>query len=334
MKKKIGEILVAHKAISAQDIGEALAFQTDGDPGRLGEILVQRGRLEADALARALAEQKALPYTELNLVSSSFAQVVPLSFQNRHRLIPFEELSPGEFCIAVADPLATDAIERARSWLNAKSIHLYVASADEIGRVLSALEDQGLASGEILASTGEAPAVDASEETLVVLTTESAQPPSALSEEDLFGSLKFEEDEQAAQESTPAPSSSAAEPVRVAMQLPSAAPLDSDELTQIVRRPGPPADMDTVLMKTSTEPSLESSTEREITPVSGLKLPAGDALSDEASLRAQLAELLAEKGTEELASIMLGLAELLVRKSLVSREEVLDIFASQPTETW
>jgi len=317
MKKKIGEILIAHEVISAEDIGEALALQTDGDPSRLGEILVQQGRLEADALARALAEQKALPYTELSLVSPACTRKVPLSFQHYHGLLPFEESSPGEFCIAVADPMATDAVERARQWLNAKSIQLYVASADEIVRVLSALEDQELVSGEVVVYTGENAAVSAGKWNAEgAQEAASAQQSSTLSEEDLFGSLQFEE-EESTEVKVPSPSLAGAKP---SLDM---AETEADELTQIVRRPGPHTGMERVV-------SLAE--EREITPVSSFvvsaTVPAWSPLGEE------LSELLAERGTEALADAVIRLAERLVQKSILSREEVLEIFTSPPEKKW
>ncbi|MCL2012131.1 MAG: hypothetical protein FWG75_05005 [Cystobacterineae bacterium] len=301
MKKKIGEILIAHKIISAEDMGEALALQVDGDPSRLGEILIQQGRLEADALARALAEQKMLPYTELSMVSSSVAQVLPLSFQQRHGLIPFEEASPGEFCIAVADPMATDAIERARSGLSAKSIRLYVASSDEIERVLSALGDNELASGEVLLSSG----------------TESSQKQPELVEEDLFDALGADE-----------PLEDGFSPA-VGLTQQELRPLAAlDEKTQIAWVPGPPAETNTVLMKPARKPSVAD--EREKTP----KLGSIETLPSLSPFAAQLAKLLSGKGAAELSEVVVALADLLVSKSILSREEVLDIFASSPAEKW
>jgi hypothetical protein len=172
-----------------------------------------------------------------------------------------------------------------------------VASSDEIVRVLSAIEDKALASGEILASTGESPAAPG---------TQEVQQSSALSEEDLFGSLRFDEDEQAA----------AAPPVDMEEQQPSS----PDELTQIVRRPGPPPDA-----------AIPSSVERETTPASSARL-SGKTFSKESPFEAQLEALLEEKEAEALAGVVIGLANLLVSKSVLSREEVLNIFASPPDE--
>ncbi|MCL2626678.1 MAG: hypothetical protein FWD46_07695 [Cystobacterineae bacterium] len=319
MKKKIGEILIAREVVSAEDIGEALALQVEGDPNRLGEILVQQGRLGADALARALAEQKALPYTELNLVSSSFAQKVPLKFQHRHGLIPFEEAAPGEFYIAVADPMATDAIERAKNWLKAKSIQLYMASSDEIERVLSALEDQELVSGEVLLSSERG----------------SVQKKSELSEEDLFGSLQFDEEGPATGVvSSLKQQSKAGRGPRM--------PDRFEETTQVVSRPGPPPEVDTdaetVFLKADASSRKVrklsvfevSEDAREKTPRSNLS----ESLPSLSPLGAQLAEFLEGKGAAELADVVIGLADLLVKKSVLSREEVWEIFASSPTEKW
>ncbi|MCL2259259.1 MAG: hypothetical protein FWC28_03845 [Proteobacteria bacterium] len=307
MKKKIGEILIAHEVVSAEDVGEALALQAGGDPNRLGEILVARGRLGTDALARALAEQKALPYTELNLVSSSFTKKVPLKFQQRHGVVPFEEAAPGKFYIAVADPMATDAIEQAKHWLKASAIQLYVASAEEIERVLSAMGDNALVTGEVLAAEKEAP------------------PKSPiLSEEDLFGSLQFDEDERE-KGGGPSPGKLGQRPPRTPL----------DETTQIVRRPsltaGAEAGKEKVSAKRkSPKLSADEFSEREKTPTSSL----GEVLPRLSPLGEHLRELLSGKRAADVADVVVGLADLLVKKAVLSREEVLEVFVSLPTEKW
>jgi hypothetical protein len=58
------------------------------------------------------------------------------------------------------------------------------------------------------------------------------------------------------------------------------------------------------------------------------------AFSDVSPFGVQLTELLEEKGAEALAEVVVGLADLLVSKSMLSREEVLSIFSSPPDEKW
>jgi len=52
----LGALLIARRAINAQDLERALAFQTQ-EGGRLGEILVRLGALSEESLVQALADQ-------------------------------------------------------------------------------------------------------------------------------------------------------------------------------------------------------------------------------------------------------------------------------------
>jgi len=56
--KKLGEILVDMRAVSRQDVEEALEEQKSGNgPRRLGEILVEKGVVRDAAVKRALVVQ-------------------------------------------------------------------------------------------------------------------------------------------------------------------------------------------------------------------------------------------------------------------------------------
>ena len=66
MKKKLGELLVASGDTTEAEVAEALGEQRTFQAGRrLGDLLVERGRVEPDAVAKAIARQVGLPYVEL-----------------------------------------------------------------------------------------------------------------------------------------------------------------------------------------------------------------------------------------------------------------------------
>jgi len=61
----IGEILVAQGAVTREQLAQALDIQRQSG-GRLGRVLVEMGVLGERQLARAVAQQVGLPYTELS----------------------------------------------------------------------------------------------------------------------------------------------------------------------------------------------------------------------------------------------------------------------------
>lgn len=168
-KKKLGEILVANGAASGADVAAALADQAAGEPSRLGDLLVATGKLSSSALARALAEQYQLPFVELPQLPQAVLDLVPMDLQRQFRLVPLK--SDGtELFIAMADLANIEVLAvLEQQW---SKVHVHVAGGDEIDALHATL------SGLFSPAHGS-----------------PAAAPSAISPDDLFGSIDLEVEE-------------------------------------------------------------------------------------------------------------------------------------------
>jgi hypothetical protein len=110
--RPLGEILVAMGLTGASQIEEALGVQAEKG-GRLGEILVAQKAVREEDVLRALAVQLDLPYLpELRAedVDASLVEGVPINFAKQWKVLPVRRL-PGSVEVAVGDPLATFALD-------------------------------------------------------------------------------------------------------------------------------------------------------------------------------------------------------------------------------
>ena len=76
----LGSMLIAQRAINADDLDRALAFQSQNG-GRLGEILVRLGALSEDLLVQTLAAQ-----TGFDAVSAADLPPVPVLLEGSERI--------------------------------------------------------------------------------------------------------------------------------------------------------------------------------------------------------------------------------------------------------
>src|SRR3954463_4627798 len=108
MKKRIGELLVEAGATTENDVREALGHQRSwASNQKLGEVLVSIGKCTPTAVARALSLQFDLPFIKLPEIPERIAQLVPLSYQDEHKVIPFKVETEGKserLHLAVSDP--------------------------------------------------------------------------------------------------------------------------------------------------------------------------------------------------------------------------------------
>src|SRR5215470_1749470 len=117
--RTLGEILRAVAGLSETALEEALRAQAD-EGGRLGEVLVARKAVTADDVAKALALQLDLPYVpqvSLDAVDAELVQQVPINFAKQALILPLRV--DGESVeLLVADPLDTTVLDHARMLLH------------------------------------------------------------------------------------------------------------------------------------------------------------------------------------------------------------------------
>ena len=134
-RQRLGEILVAAGAITAEQVESALREQQRWG-GPLGQILVAKNYITEDALVVALSRQLNIPIADLRgvRIPKQVMSLVPADMANDNHILPFR--CEGRFLdLAMANPLnlgITDEL-RIRTKLN---IRPYIAATSAIQNAL------------------------------------------------------------------------------------------------------------------------------------------------------------------------------------------------------
>jgi type IV pilus assembly protein PilB len=113
----LGAILVERAAATPEDVDAALGAQERGDRRRLGEILMDAGRLSESALLDALGEQSghAVIAADLMAVDPVLVRKVSRSFLERAAALPFSQGSEGVTVLFAEPPSAATLAELSRA---------------------------------------------------------------------------------------------------------------------------------------------------------------------------------------------------------------------------
>ena len=111
-RSRLGDILIAHGAVSPIAIDAALRYQEQAG-GRLGELLLHDGLIDEAALLRALARLHRLPAVDLGAVEPEPAALeeVPEVVQRELRIVPIA-IREGNLLVAAHDRLDDDELDR------------------------------------------------------------------------------------------------------------------------------------------------------------------------------------------------------------------------------
>ena len=105
-RRRLGEVLLEMGAIDAADLGDALVAQRPARI-RLGTVLLRRGLVTPEALARGLGRQHAMgdagPAPRGCVVADALAARVPPDVALRYRMLPWRRMG-GLVLIATSDP--------------------------------------------------------------------------------------------------------------------------------------------------------------------------------------------------------------------------------------
>jgi len=154
--RPLGEILRALAGLSESTLEEALRVQAD-EGGRLGEILVARKAVSAEDVARALAAQLDLPF-EAHIfpehVDAELVRSVPINFARQALILPLR-LEGETVALAVADPLDTTVLDHARMLLQ-RNVSPRVAVGSVIVDAINGVYDRAVNEAEQLVGEMEA----------------------------------------------------------------------------------------------------------------------------------------------------------------------------------
>lgn len=110
-KKNLGEMLVAEKLITPEQLENALAMQRE-EGGKLSDILVKEGLVNAETLAVMLSIQLNLPLIDLkrHTVQPKALKLIPEDMARKHSLIPLDIVNDA-LMVVMADPEDIRTIE-------------------------------------------------------------------------------------------------------------------------------------------------------------------------------------------------------------------------------
>jgi hypothetical protein len=153
MKKRLGDILLAHGAVDGLQLQSALAFQRQwGVP--LGQVVVDQHFCTARQVLAALAEQTGVPAVDLDgeTLNPALAKLVSQKVAETHRVVPLRLEGPREsvLVVAIAAPASMVALDAVKSVSGKSRVSPRLATDAAIQRAIGRLYR-----GE----TGEAPEV-------------------------------------------------------------------------------------------------------------------------------------------------------------------------------
>ena len=129
-KGRLGDLLIETGRITPEQLDKALALQASNGQ-RLGQTLVAMGALEERALIDALSVFFALPVVNLHLedVDPAVIPLVPEAIARKYFVMPVREVD-GELQVAIAEP--SDEAKDAVAASSAKRVSLMIASLADV----------------------------------------------------------------------------------------------------------------------------------------------------------------------------------------------------------
>lgn len=148
-KKKLGEQLLESRLIKAPQLEEALRLQMKTNE-LLGKILQKMGFVSEEEVARALAEQMAMPFvTEKDLEAcTEFVCPLPLDLRLKRKVFPLSSES-GRLRLAMANPFDWRTVDEAAFTTGMKIIPV-LATESAIMNVLERQAGPSAGSRDIL----------------------------------------------------------------------------------------------------------------------------------------------------------------------------------------
>ena len=155
--RPIGHLLVSEGLVTREPVARAMEIQHQS-VGLLGLILVEMGALSDAQLARSLAQQWGLPYTDLpeSEIAADVAQLIPTYLAQRHGVIAMSR-NGERLVVAMSDPSNVAAIDDVRL-LTGLEVDIVIASSDDLTRAQARLYGIAADVEEVLKQSGGTPA--------------------------------------------------------------------------------------------------------------------------------------------------------------------------------
>jgi hypothetical protein len=134
--QKLGEILIYYKIITPEQLEEALKIQENREK-RIGEILINLGRVTQDEINWVLGKQLNLPYVQVNAdnIDIQLSKNIFEDILRKFKAILIMDLN-NELVIAIADPTDEEAIKMAKE-VTKKKLKIVLASFKNIDETIN-----------------------------------------------------------------------------------------------------------------------------------------------------------------------------------------------------
>ncbi len=130
-RRKLGEILYKSGLVGKEELIEALK-ESQQKNKRLGETLIERGKVSEDVISKAIADQFGLEYIDLDKQSipQDVLNLVPQEIVQKYGVLPLSKEN-GRLKLIISDPLDLDMLDTLRFRLNSE-IDCCIASPTKI----------------------------------------------------------------------------------------------------------------------------------------------------------------------------------------------------------
>jgi len=133
--QKLGEMLIHYKIITPEQLKEGLKIQKNKGK-RIGEILIDLGRVTQDEINWILGKQLNLPYVQVNVdnIDIQLSKNISEDILKKFKVIPIMELND-ELVVAMADPTDKEAIEMIKE-VTKRKLKIVLASFKNIDETI------------------------------------------------------------------------------------------------------------------------------------------------------------------------------------------------------
>ncbi len=142
-RRRLGEVLVEHGAITAAQLEEVLEAQRTAQRERrrvrLGTLVVELGYATERQVASALASALSLEVVDLSniTIDAEVSRLLPRSLAERHMVMPIRRADSGQVTIACADPTNVVAIDDVKVYAGVADIKIVVAAESQLRDLLA-----------------------------------------------------------------------------------------------------------------------------------------------------------------------------------------------------
>jgi len=133
--QKLGEMLIYYKIITPEQLEEGLKIKKNMEK-RIGEILIDLGRVTQDEINWVLGKQLDLPYIRVNAdnIDIQLSKNISEDILRKFKTIPVMELND-ELVIAMADPTDEEAIKMIKE-VTKRKLKIVLASFKNIDETI------------------------------------------------------------------------------------------------------------------------------------------------------------------------------------------------------